>query len=160
MLPTTEIKECSQKFSKEKKKKSLASNFSTLDAEDGGSQCLLNPERNGFNLELGSLLTSLRYEAKQIFRHVTGLRISTLHLFSHRKWVDFMLWKDDRVNQERQRSEIQERVDVTQEKREEKFQRQKRSRANLKQEDGEFRGIRLRKGDSPEYPRWWVTRAR
>lgn len=36
-----------------------------------------------------------------------------------------MLWKDEGVNPDRQRSEIQERVGVTQEKREEKFQREK-----------------------------------
>lgn len=37
----------------------------------------------------------------------------------------FMLWKDEGVNQDRQRSEIQERVGVTQEKHEEKFQRER-----------------------------------
>lgn len=36
-----------------------------------------------------------------------------------------MLWKDEGVNRDRQRSEIQERVGVTQEKREEKFQRER-----------------------------------
>ena len=42
----------------------------------GGESCLLNPERNGFDLEVSSPLTSLRCETKQISRHATGLSIS------------------------------------------------------------------------------------
>ena len=90
LLLTTEIKECSQKFSKEKKKiawhQASQHWVQKMGMRGGGESCLLNPERNGFDLGVSSPLTSLRCETKQISRHATGLSISPRpHFFCLRK---------------------------------------------------------------------------
>lgn len=49
--------------------------------QEMGKQCLLNPEKNEFNLEFSSLPSSLQCEAKSI-SDMLALRISTFHSLS------------------------------------------------------------------------------